>query len=53
MKVFDLLLAVSAVITGTIVLMRLSRGEFYTRFTFVGVVFIAGGLIYLWKHRPK
>jgi hypothetical protein len=53
MKVFDLLLAVAAVITGAVVLMRLSHSEFFSRTAFVAVLFIAGGLTYLWKHRSK
>jgi hypothetical protein len=53
MKVFDPLVAVAAVITGVVVLMSLSRDEFLSRTAFVGMLFIAGGLTYLWKHRPK
>ena len=53
MKVFDSLLAVASVITGGVVLMRLSHSEFFSRTAIVGVVFIAGGLTYLWTHRAK
>jgi uncharacterized membrane protein HdeD (DUF308 family) len=53
MKVFDLLLAVAAVITGIVVLMRIPHSEFFSRTAFVGMLFIAGGLTYLWKHRWK
>jgi hypothetical protein len=53
MKVFDRLVAVAAVITGAVVLMSLSRGEFLSATAFGGLLFIAGGLTYLWKHRSK
>jgi hypothetical protein len=51
MKVFDLLLAALAVIAGGVMLMSLSRGEFFSSKAFVGMLLIAGGLRYLWKHR--
>ena len=53
MKVSDLLLAVLAVITGAVVLMSLSHREFVSTKAFFGILLIAGGLTYLWKHRAK
>jgi hypothetical protein len=52
-SVLDPLFAVAVVITGAVVLMRLSYSELFSRDAFVGVLFIAGGLTYLWKHRSK
>jgi len=43
MKVFDMLLAVAAVIEGMVLLLR----DFYSREAFVGGLFVAGGVSYL------
>jgi hypothetical protein len=51
MKVSDLLLALLAVVTGAAVLITVPHGEFFSPKAFFGMLAIAGGLIYLWKHR--
>ena len=53
MKVFDLLLAVLAVIAGAVVMMSRSRSEFFSAKVFFGMLLIAGGLTYLWRHRAN
>jgi hypothetical protein len=53
MKVSDLLLALLALITGAAVLMSVSHGEFFSVKAFFGMLFVAGGLTYLWKQRAN
>jgi hypothetical protein len=53
MRVFDLLLAVLAVIAGAVVFMSRSHGEFFSAKVFVSMLLIAGGLRFLWKHRAN
>jgi len=53
MKVSDLLLALLALITGAVVLITIPHGEFLSSKAVFGVIAIAGGLTYLWKHRAN